>query len=76
MRFVKPLDTLQLDTIFRQYEFIITVEDGCISGGFGSAVLEYANEMRYEQTIKMMGIPDRFLDHGTQENSTWKQGSM
>jgi 1-deoxy-D-xylulose-5-phosphate synthase len=67
MRFVKPLDTLQLDTIFRQYEFIITVEDGCISGGFGSAVLEYANEMRYEQTIKMMGIPDRFLDHGTQE---------
>ena len=65
MRFVKPLDEERLDTVFERYDHIITVEDGCISGGFGSAVLEYANKVKYKQPIKVLGVPDRFLEHGS-----------
>jgi 1-deoxy-D-xylulose-5-phosphate synthase len=65
MRFLKPLDEERLDTVFERYDHIITVEDGCISGGFGSAVLEYANKVKYKQPIKILGVPDRFLEHGT-----------
>lgn len=67
MRFAKPLDENRLKAVFEHYEHIITVEDGCISGGFGSAVLEYANSKGYKQPIKILGVPDSFLEHGTVE---------
>ena len=65
MRFVKPLDKQQLHNIFKSYEHVITVEDGCKIGGFGSAVLEFANEMEYQKPLKIFGIEDVFIEHGT-----------
>ncbi|NDV42313.1 1-deoxy-D-xylulose-5-phosphate synthase [Flagellimonas sediminis] len=65
MRFAKPLDKQTLRTIFEKYEQIITVEDGCITGGFGSAVLEFANEEGYSKPVKIFGVPDQFVEHGT-----------
>lgn len=67
MRFVKPLDTVMLQNIFATYEQVITIEDGCKAGGFGSAVLEYANEIHSFAPIKMFGIEDVFIEHGTVE---------
>jgi len=67
MRFAKPLDETRLKEVFEHYEHIITVEDGCIAGGFGSAVLEYANSNGYRPPIKILGVPDSFLGHGTVE---------
>ena len=67
MRFVKPLDRKMLRFIFEHYEQLITVEDGCIAGGFGTAVLEYAGEMQYKQPVKILGVEDRFVEHGTVE---------
>ncbi|MBS9767869.1 MAG: 1-deoxy-D-xylulose-5-phosphate synthase [Flavobacteriaceae bacterium] len=67
MRFVKPLDTELLMTIFANYDKIVTVEDGTILGGFGSAVLEFANAQNYKGTIKHLGIPDTFIEQGTQQ---------
>lgn len=64
MRFVKPLDEKLLDIIFSKYPKIITVEDGAIKGGFGSAVLEYMAEKGYSSRIKLLGVPDRFIEHG------------
>ncbi len=65
MRFVKPLDTQLLDNIFNSFDKIITIEDGTIKGGLGSAILEYASEVNYKGTIKLMGVPDEFIHHGT-----------
>ncbi|PWL40507.1 1-deoxy-D-xylulose-5-phosphate synthase [Flagellimonas aquimarina] len=65
MRFVKPLDKKLLKTIFRKYENLITVEDGCKIGGFGSAILRLANEEKISKPVKIFGVPDRFVDHGT-----------
>ncbi|MEC7263790.1 MAG: 1-deoxy-D-xylulose-5-phosphate synthase [Bacteroidota bacterium] len=65
MRFAKPLDRNVLRTIFEKYEQIVTVEDGCMTGGFGSAVLEFANEEGYSKPVKIFGVPDRFVEHGT-----------
>jgi len=68
MRFVKPLDKKELLTIFNNYEHIITIENGCKIGGFGSAILEYANEVGYTNHIKIFAIDDIFIEHGpTQE---------
>ena len=67
MRFVKPLDEKRLDTIFETYQYVITLEDGCKAGGFGSAVLEYANVMGYANKVIILGIDDVFLQHGTTE---------
>lgn len=67
MRFVKPLDKEILNDIFNKYENIITVEDGTIVGGFGSAVLEYAMEKNYKGKIHRLGIPDAFIEQGTQQ---------
>jgi 1-deoxy-D-xylulose-5-phosphate synthase len=64
MRFVKPLDTALLQKIFDQYPRIITIEDGCLMGGFGSAVLEYAQEVGYKGQIQRMGLPDTVIEHG------------
>lgn len=65
MRFVKPIDEELLHEVFAKYNKIITIEDGTIVGGFGSAVLEFMNEHGYKATVKIMGIPDRLVEHGT-----------
>ncbi len=67
MRCVKPLDQKLLEEIFTRYQKIITIEDGCITGGFGSAVLEVATTLSYRGEIKTLGIPDKFIHHGTTE---------
>ena len=67
MRFVKPLDKKMLLKIFKTYPHIVTVEDGCKTGGFGSAVLEFANKTRYSKKIDILGIEDSFLEHGSAE---------
>ncbi len=66
MRFLKPLDEQLLHNIFQKYDKIITVEDGCITGGLGSAVIEFMSDHNYSAQIKRLGIPDRFIEHGTQ----------
>lgn len=65
IRFVKPLDETLLHTIFKTHETIITVEDNSIKGGFGSAVLEFAAENDYKNSLKILGIPDLFVEHGS-----------
>jgi 1-deoxy-D-xylulose-5-phosphate synthase len=67
MRFVKPLDEATLHLIFSQYKRIITIEDGVLQGGFGSAVLEFMADHQYNSQVLRIGIPDKFVDHGTTE---------
>lgn len=67
MRFAKPIDEELLDEICRKYDHIITLEDGARLGGFGSAVAEYLAEKESKPTLKIMGLPDRIIEHGTQE---------
>ena len=67
MRFAKPLDTDLIDEVCNKYDHIITLEDGAKMGGFGSAVAEYISEKENRPTLKIMGIPDRIIEHGTQE---------
>ena len=65
MRFVKPLDASLLHTIFKTYSTLITIEDGAISGGFGSAILEFAATQNYKNDVILKGIPDTFIEHGS-----------
>jgi len=65
VRFVKPLDENLLHEAFSKYNKIITVEDGTVSGGFGSAVLEFMAKHNYKAEVKILGIPDRIVEHGT-----------
>ena len=65
MRFVKPLDERLLHEVFKNYKTIFTIEDGTIKGGFGPAVLEFASEHKYQNNIKIIGIPDNFVAHGS-----------
>jgi len=65
MRFVKPLDEEALHHIFRTYKYVVTIEDGVLQGGFGSAVLEFMADHQYSSVFKRIGIPDKFVDHGT-----------
>ena len=65
MRFVKPLDEELLHSIFKKYQNIITVEDNSINGGFGSAILEFAARNNYQNKIKLLGIPDSFIEHAS-----------
>ncbi|WP_343487086.1 1-deoxy-D-xylulose-5-phosphate synthase [Allomuricauda sp. d1] len=74
MRFAKPLDTKLLDTIFADYEHIITVEDGCKIGGFGSAILEYANSKNIQKNIQLLAIDDNFVQQGTTDELYQKVG--
>lgn len=67
MRFVKPLDTALLHEIFARFKKIITVEDACIMGGFGSAIAEFMIDNNYSASITRLGIPDRFIEHGEQK---------
>jgi 1-deoxy-D-xylulose-5-phosphate synthase len=65
MRFAKPIDEDLLHEVCSQYEKIITVEDGTVQGGFGSAVLEFMAQHSYKNEVKILGIPDRLVEHGT-----------
>jgi 1-deoxy-D-xylulose-5-phosphate synthase len=65
MRFVKPLDENLLHEVFSKFDKVITIEDGTVVGGFGSAVLEFMNEHNYKAEVKILGIPDRLVEHGT-----------
>lgn len=66
MRFVKPLDEALLHDVFKRYKNVITVEDGCLQGGMGSAVLEFMADHNYNSQVLRLGIPDEFIDHGEQ----------
>ena len=67
MRFVKPLDEMLLHEIFSKFKKIITIEDGCIMGGFGSAIIEFMVDQKYQSEVVRLGIPDEYIHHGTQE---------
>lgn len=65
LRFLRPLDDALLHDICQHYERLITLEDGCVQGGMGSAVLEWMNDHGYALPVTRMGIPDEFIEHGT-----------
>lgn len=67
MRFVKPLDEVMLHEVFSKFKKVITVEDGCLMGGFGSAVIEFMVDQKYSAEVVRLGIPDKYIHHGTQE---------
>jgi 1-deoxy-D-xylulose-5-phosphate synthase len=67
MRFVKPIDEIMLHEVFSKFKKIITVEDGCLMGGFGSAVIEFMADQKYSAEIVRLGIEDKYIHHGTQE---------
>jgi 1-deoxy-D-xylulose-5-phosphate synthase len=66
MRFVKPIDEAMLHEVFGKFDKVITVEDGCIMGGMGSAVLEFMADNGYRAWVVRLGIPDNFVEHGEQ----------
>jgi 1-deoxy-D-xylulose-5-phosphate synthase len=66
LRFVKPLDEAMLHEVFQKFDRVITVEDGCLQGGMGSAVLEFMIDNGYNAKVKRLGIPDRIVEHGEQ----------
>jgi 1-deoxy-D-xylulose-5-phosphate synthase len=65
MRFAKPIDEALLHEVFAKFDKIITVEDGTVVGGFGTAVLEFMQQHNYTAQVKILGIPDRLVEHGT-----------
>lgn len=65
MRFLKPMDNSILEEVFGRFDKVITIEDGVEIGGFGSAVIEYACEKGYKNSIYRIGIEDRFIEHGS-----------
>jgi 1-deoxy-D-xylulose-5-phosphate synthase len=67
MRFAKPLDEEILHEVFSTYKKVITVEDGTVTGGFGSAVLEFMASHQYQAAVKILGIPDAVVEHGSQK---------
>jgi 1-deoxy-D-xylulose-5-phosphate synthase len=67
MRFAKPIDEMLLHEVFGKFKHVITVEDGCIQGGMGSAVLEFMADNGYQAQVKRLGIPDKYIEHGTQD---------
>lgn len=67
MRFVKPIDEIMLHEVFSKFKKVITIEDGCLMGGFGSAVLEFMADQKYSAEVVRLGIPDKYIHHGTQE---------
>jgi 1-deoxy-D-xylulose-5-phosphate synthase len=66
MRFAKPLDKECLHTVFRNFKQVLVVEDGVLAGGFGSAVIEFMVDNGYKSNVRRLGVPDTFVDHGTQ----------
>lgn len=67
MRFVKPIDEVMLHEVFSKFSKVITIEDGCLIGGFGSAVIEFMADQKYSAEVVRLGIPDEYIHHGTQE---------
>ena len=67
MRFVKPIDEIMLHEVFTKFNKVITIEDGCLMGGFGSAVIEFMVDQKYQAEVVRLGIPDEYVHHGTQE---------
>jgi len=67
MRFVTPLDKELLHSVFKKFSHIITVEDGVLKGGFGSAVIEFMSDNGYSSEVRRLGIPDYFVEQGTQD---------
>lgn len=67
MRFAKPLDEKLLHKVFAKHNKVITIEDGCLTGGFGSAIVEFMADNGYFAQIQRLGVPDRFVDHGSQK---------
>jgi 1-deoxy-D-xylulose-5-phosphate synthase len=67
MRFVKPIDEVMLHEVFSKFKKVITVEDGCLMGGFGSAVIEFMVDQKYSAEVLRLGIADEYIHHGTQE---------
>ena len=67
MRFAKPLDEEMLHEVFSTYNKIITVEDGTVVGGIGSAILEFMADNGYKADVRILGIPDRIVEHGSQK---------
>ena len=65
MRFAKPVDEALLHEACQQYEKLITVEDGTVIGGFGAAILEFMAMHGYKNEVKILGIPDRLVEHGS-----------
>ncbi len=74
MRFLKPIDKELLHEVGEKFKYVITIEDGTILGGMGSVVMEFMNEHSYYPMIKRLGIPDRFIEHGSQEELQKKCG--
>jgi 1-deoxy-D-xylulose-5-phosphate synthase len=66
MRFVKPLDEQLLHEVFSKFQKVLTVEDGCIQGGFGSAILEFMADHNYHAEVRRLGVPDQVVEHGEQ----------
>ncbi len=66
LRFVKPLDTELLHEVFTRFKNVVTVEDGCVQGGMGSAVLEFMADHQYQANVVRLGIPDEVVEHGEQ----------
>ena len=67
MRFAKPLDAQLLHEVCKKFSKVITIEDGCLTGGFGSAIIEFMSDNGYFAQVQRLGIPDRFVDHGSQK---------
>ena len=65
LRFLKPLDRKMLDEIGKNYDSIVTIEDGVLQGGMGSAILEFMSDHGYSPTVRRIGLPDKFVQHGT-----------
>jgi 1-deoxy-D-xylulose-5-phosphate synthase len=72
LRFAKPLDEKMLREVFENYSHVITVEDGCLQGGVGSAVLEFMADHQLNAIVKRLGIPDQYIEHGEQPE-LWKE---
>lgn len=72
MRFVKPLDEPMLHEVFSKFQKVITVEDGCLQGGFGSAIIEFMADHQYRAQVVRLGIPDHIIEHGEQKE-LWQE---
>ena len=72
LRFAKPLDQQLLHQVFKKFKYVITVEDGCVQGGVGSAILEFMADNNYNSKVVRLGIPDQIIEHGEQPE-LWKE---
>jgi len=66
MKFIKPIDYELIDSIAANFKYIVSIEENSLIGGFGSGILEYLNERNYKNDFLRIGLPDKFIDHGTQ----------